>query len=301
MNKKIVGDDILYDIDDKHFDVKNNLKSSRCVDLSEKCSKVESEKRSFPTTQVEDINTNKKCKYTQFDNELNNIIIEEDIKLKEGLEKINLKHNILSNSFTNILKYKTDTCNMMKNIIEVIELEDYKKIIFIDRYWRILNDYENKHKTYKLLNNIGSSITLFGTVVTPALLTIQDKHRETLFWLTWGVSLTTGLVTSLMSLFSVSKKCYISKRIYQKLISEGWSYLSLSCKYSIYKSDENPHSCAFNDFFSRVEKILKISQIKEIHSRESNSKNSRIEELSRISILQGTTGQQKLISEFKGR
>ena len=58
-------------------------------------------------------------------------------------------------------------------------------------------------------------------------------------------------------------------------MSEGFSYFSLSSRYSQYKEIFNPHDKAFNEFCNRLERIIKVTQTKEIQTTNVGSSTSK--------------------------
>jgi hypothetical protein len=107
-------------------------------------------------------------------------------------------------------------------------------------------------------SNVGNIVVQIGSLVIPALLSIQhldDNRSGYVFWSTWGISLATGVAANMLSLFKVAKKKSVYTRVYDKLLSEGFKYLQLSDSYES-KNPVGAHERLFPEFFAKVESML---------------------------------------------
>ena len=157
------------------------------------------------------------------------------------------------------------------------ELDPMSKQILKNRYVNLVNSMEVASKRSAFWYSSFNTITTVGSIVVPALISIQDRtfeinatdyerlaHENSIYWASWGVSLTVTLSNALLRLFSLDKT-YITRKIKSNhLKSEGWLFLELAGDYSEYGS----HQEAFQYFCNRIEKI-KTEQISEEYTFDS--------------------------------
>jgi len=150
-------------------------------------------------------------------------------------------------------------------------LNQLSKSILKDRYVRIVNSLEVSAKRSNFWFLTLSSITTVGSIIVPALISIQDKpflvnsttdeleqHNNNIYWASWGVSLAVTISNAMVRLFGFDKTAITRKLRMNHLKSEGWLFLELSGDYSRFTT----HQDAFQTFCNNVEKI-KTEQIQE--------------------------------------
>ena len=150
-------------------------------------------------------------------------------------------------------------------------LSPMNKSILRDRYVRIVNGLEVSAKRSNFWFLTLSSVTTVGSIIVPALISIQDKtfevnsttneleqHNNNIYWASWGVSLAVTISNAMVRLFSFDKTAITRKLRMNHLKSEGWLFLELSGDYSRFST----HQDAFQTFCNNVEKI-KTEQIQE--------------------------------------
>jgi hypothetical protein len=164
-------------------------------------------------------------------------------------------------------------------IINILSLSDSKKILFEQRYLRVLADYKARSTRYTISFYTLRIIVGIGSLLVPALLSIQqigvgnsdqsDAKKQldiALFWSTWVLSLLVTMSNGLFTLMKVDKKYYFMHTLLEQLRSEGWQFLTLTGRYAIYKrpdiSGGLSHDLAFGLFCHMVEKI-KMHQVEE--------------------------------------
>lgn len=147
------------------------------------------------------------------------------------------------------------------------------------RYLLLLKSYKFRIGYIDFLHHFTRLFISLGSVAVPALLSIQsptsDRSIE-LYWTTWALSLSVTCLHNFVSIFRFDKKFFAIHSTYEKLQSEGWSYLQLSGRYSgVNGYPHNPphqikptHQNQFGLFVYMIEKI----QQKQI-SEEYNGKN----------------------------
>ena len=158
------------------------------------------------------------------------------------------------------------------------KLDDISKQILRNRYINLVNAMEVASKRSSFWYSSFNVMTTTGSIIVPALLSIQDRtfqpnatdqdqvnHENGIYWATWGISLMVTLSNALLRLFSLDKT-YITRKIKSNhLKSEGWLFLELAGDYSNYDS----HQSGFIHFCNQIEKI-KTEQIIEEYTFESS-------------------------------
>jgi hypothetical protein len=164
-------------------------------------------------------------------------------------------------------------------IVEILSLSNSKKILFRQRYLRVLADYKARSTRYTISFYTLRIIVGIGSLLVPALLSIQqigvgnsdqsDAKKQldiALFWSTWVLSLLVTMSNGLFTLMKVDKKYYFMHTLLEQLRSEGWQFLTLTGRYAIYRrpdiSGGLSHDLAFGLFCHMVEKI-KMHQVEE--------------------------------------
>jgi len=150
-------------------------------------------------------------------------------------------------------------------------LDQISKRILKARYINIVNNLEVSSKRASFWYLAFSYITTIGSIIVPALISVQDKtfdfnstesgrqeHQNNVYWASWGVSLTVTLSNALLKLLSLDKIHITRKLRSSHLKSEGWLYLELAGDYTRFRT----HQRAFIYFCNKIEKI-KSEQIKE--------------------------------------
>ena len=167
-----------------------------------------------------------------------------------------------------------------KNIINDIDLSDNQKRMMSSRFLSEVNLYDRKARIAEFFYIFFSLIITIGSVVLPALLSIQNldfsddeeidsKYRERVYWITWSLSLLISISNALIQLLSLNKQysSYITVR--EDMVSEGWKYLELCDDYI-----EGNHKENFTKFVEKIEEI-KNEQTKKESSFLNHSKSPR--------------------------
>ena len=118
--------------------------------------------------------------------------------------------------------------------ITLIELTPVQKSVLKHRFMPIL--YHLRIRTYRVsvLFHIGRIIVTVGSLIVPALLSIQmsGSGENITYWSTWTISLFVTICNALLTLFKLDKRYYYLHTCLEQLHSEGWQYIQLSGKYS---------------------------------------------------------------------
>jgi hypothetical protein len=165
-----------------------------------------------------------------------------------------------------------------KEIIENLELTELDKMILRKRYICLLDKLHSRVSKITYIFYINKSIVSFGSLIVPALLSIQYTDTAPgqdarsfsfqVFWSTWVLSLLVSICNAVLTIFKIDKKFMYLHSDIEQLTSEGWQYAQLSGRYSgFYTPGESPtHKNQFKFFCHIIEKI----RMKEVESEFSN-------------------------------
>jgi hypothetical protein len=155
-------------------------------------------------------------------------------------------------------------------VLSTVPLQEERKNNIRRRYLPLIQDFRKRAYYYMLLFHIGHLIITVGSLIVPALLSIQYTtslvaYQNNIYWMTWALSLLVTTFNGVLVLFKVDKKYYYLHTAIERLRSEGWQYLALTGRYSgvlTNYAEEPNHENQFRFFCHYVEK-LKMKQIEE--------------------------------------
>jgi hypothetical protein len=162
--------------------------------------------------------------------------------------------------------------------LDKVKLPPLEKSILEKRYIPMILCLEKRCFRIAILFHIGRIIVTVGSLIVPALLSIQytstgeepssfmnpNAMAYQIYWTTWVLSLLVTTSNGILGLFKMDKKYYFLHTTLEQLRSEGWQYLQLSGRYSgFYIPGTKPsHENQFIYFCNAVEKI-KMKQVQE--------------------------------------
>ena len=151
------------------------------------------------------------------------------------------------------------TIYQFKQALGTITLKADQRVIFEEHYISVIEDSYNRCNRSSYLFHTNRVIVTIGSVIVPALLSIQYNQTTTqfstsIYWCTWLVSLLVTISNGFLTLFKYDKKYFLFHATYAQLQSEGWQYLSLTGNY--HTKEPSTHELMFNKFMQSVEKIL---------------------------------------------
>jgi hypothetical protein len=131
--------------------------------------------------------------------------------------------------------------NNIHTSLALTTLSEQHRHILKLRLEALLNVYSYRSKFYSLgFNGLRITITV-GSLIVPALLSIQSPSDSSytsmnikIYWVVWIISLFVTISNGIITLFKVDKKYYNLNTTYQHIISETWQFIELSGKYSGY-------------------------------------------------------------------
>jgi len=152
--------------------------------------------------------------------------------------------------------------------LQLVELEPLQKTIIKQRYLPLLRGLRIQTMRLAVFFHLSRYIITVGSLIVPALLSIQNTGSLTLdqrvYWATWVISLMVTISNGLMTLFKMDKHYFHLHTVREQLISDGWQYLELTGKYSGFHTPNirATHSNQFVFFCHSIEKI-RMKQIQE--------------------------------------
>lgn len=152
-------------------------------------------------------------------------------------------------------------------------LTPFQRNSILNRYVSLTEQLQWRTTLYAWVFHIGRTIVTVGSLIVPALLSIQytsagqvspEAISVQIYWVTWMLSLLVTTCNGVLTLFKVDKKYYFLHTTYEQLQSEAWQYIHLSGKYSgHYTKGLLPnHANQYVYFCHNIEKI-KLKQIEE--------------------------------------
>lgn len=142
-------------------------------------------------------------------------------------------------------------------VLKTCSLTGRSKLILRERFLNLYNHYEKKYKQTNILHNSSRIIVTVGSIIIPALLTLDNEISErsltsqSIYYATFSLSLLVTLTNSLAELMQISKKYYTYATVKESLRTEGWSFLALSGKYKNFTD----HSECWRKFVNKTEKM----------------------------------------------
>jgi hypothetical protein len=150
------------------------------------------------------------------------------------------------------------------------------------RFLEILRDFRIRCRAYSLLFHVGHFTITVGSLIVPALLSVQyagagitfvdaNSFQAQVYWTTWILSLLVTMFNGVLVLFKVDMKYYFLHTTLERLRSEGWQYLQLTGRYG---NGSPTHKNQFKFFCHYIEK-LKLKQVEEEYYKyEDSQKNA---------------------------
>jgi hypothetical protein len=168
--------------------------------------------------------------------------------------------------------------NRYETVLQAIDIQEAQKQSIRRRYIQLVQDFRKRSWRYSVLFHAGHLIITVGSLIVPALLSVQYTQSGTavspssstefqmqVYWATWILSLLVTTFNGVLVLFKVDKKYYSLHTSLERLRSEGWQYLELTGRYSgvlTHYAEPATHANQFKYFCQYVEKI-KLKQIEE--------------------------------------
>ena len=182
------------------------------------------------------------------------------------------------------LGFRSNYRKLTRDIIKKIKLTEYNKLVFKQRYVYMMEKLDAKRASTRLWYGIFTFIITLGSILVPALISIEDKNilfpkndtqiktngnitdiitkittneqiqqlqSQVLFWTTFVISLLVTICNALLKLYSIDKIYIIRHLKYDELRREGWFFYTLTGEYAKYRTND----AAFRLFITRIEAI----------------------------------------------
>lgn len=173
-------------------------------------------------------------------------------------------------SFKNTLCcIKSTDRNEVETVLYHLDLTTVQKQIIQSRYINMLEHVRKRVIQYSRLYYLGHVIITVGSLIVPALLSVQNSSSMTtasstqIYWVTFTLSLLVTTFNAVLALFKIDKKYYFLNTTLERLRTEGWQFVGLTGRYSGHLSKTDPtHQNQFVFFTHQIEKI-KMKQVEE--------------------------------------
>jgi len=158
-------------------------------------------------------------------------------------------------------------------IIRQMNIDTFKKRIIIARFINLIKSINSQVCTVCYTYNFMKFFQQTGSIIIPSILSIQgatggnSSFHTGMYWGTWGLSLTIGLLTNWIQLFKLDKKFILYSSIQSKLEQEFWLYISLTGRYGnpititkkngLTKIKKSTHKDKIDVFLQRIEELYK--------------------------------------------
>jgi hypothetical protein len=135
------------------------------------------------------------------------------------------------------------------------------------RYINLVETARLRARVYAYTFHIGRTIVTVGSLIVPALLSIQytstgpsgldsTSLSYIIYWITWCISLLVTTCNGILTLFKVDKKYHLLHTTLEQYKTEAWQYIHLSGKYGkIIENQEPTHTNQYIFFTYNLEKI----------------------------------------------
>jgi hypothetical protein len=116
--------------------------------------------------------------------------------------------------------------------IAELNLTDARRYTLLHRYVAVVELYERLSQRVDRVYACLRAIVTIGSLVLPALLTLQRDADAGVYWGTFTLSLVVTVSNAIIELFALQKRSRVYWLTYKKLESEGWKYAQSVGKYS---------------------------------------------------------------------
>lgn len=158
---------------------------------------------------------------------------------------------------------KPGPSQVLHELFENLDIEPHQKRVLQERYLTVLNNFQHRANRFTYLFYSARIIITVGSILIPALLSIEGSVQDSIYWAAWMLSLCVTISNGLIALFKIDKKYFFIHTTLELLQSEGWQYIGLSGRYAPKDAPVPPtHENQFLIFSHMAEKI-KMRQVEE--------------------------------------
>jgi len=156
-------------------------------------------------------------------------------------------------------------------VLRNANISDLRKNAIRRRFMHVIKDFRTRAALYSALFHIGHFVITVGSLIVPALLSVQyintddPQFQSRVYWATWILSLLVTTFNGILVLFKVDKKYYFLHTTLERLRSEGWQYLELTGRYSGLLNNTTEPATYENQyrFFTHYVEKIKLKQVEE--------------------------------------
>jgi hypothetical protein len=166
----------------------------------------------------------------------------------------------------------TKTRRMILLLEDLDGLCRFQKITLMNRFITVMEEFSSRASFFSWVFNISRFIVTVGSLIVPALLSIQYTGSTNtgtdvslqIYWTTWTLSLMVTISNGILTLFKLDKKYYFLNTVLEQLQSEMWQYIHLTGRYAgkYCPGKLATHDNQFIFFCHNMEKI-KLKQVEE--------------------------------------
>jgi hypothetical protein len=166
----------------------------------------------------------------------------------------------------------TKTRRMILLLEDIDGITRFQKITLMNRFITVMEEFSDRATFFSWVFNIGRFVVTVGSLIVPALLSIQYTGSTTIgadvslqiYWTTWTLSLLVTMCNGILTLFKLDKKYYFLNTVLEQLQSEMWQYIHLTGRYAgkYCPGKLATHDNQFIYFCHNMEKI-KLKQVEE--------------------------------------
>lgn len=167
-----------------------------------------------------------------------------------------------------------------EQVLASISLSAERRLLIEERYLRLLRLSHRRCRQMAWLFHVNRVVITIGSIIVPALLSIQYTDvspittlAQGIHWTAWTLSLCVTISNGIMTMFKLDKKYYLLHASFEQLKTEGWQYLALAGNYRGNGSAAaNTHETQFISFCQTIERIRmrqmeeEYIKLQEVHS-----------------------------------
>lgn len=152
---------------------------------------------------------------------------------------------------------------VLHSLFENLDIEPHQRAVLQQRYLSVLKNFQTRANRFTILFYTARIVITVGSILIPALLSIEGTVQDSIYWAAWMISLCVTISNGLIALFKIDKKYFFIHTTLELLQSEGWQYVGLSGRYAPKDAPVPPtHENQFLAFSHMAEKI-KMRQVEE--------------------------------------
>jgi hypothetical protein len=176
--------------------------------------------------------------------------------------------NFLSQKKSQLRWLGKSNIQIIESLAELRDIDPIQKKALLSRVSIILREYGHRAYVFSIMFHFGRGIVTVGSLIVPALLSIQSAgsnaamiYSVDVYWVTWALSLLVTIFNGVLTLFKIEKKYFYLNTICEQVRSECWQFIQLTGKYGGHHYNPN-HSTHQNElvYFTHALERIKLNQ-----------------------------------------